>query len=129
MRAPTQPSRDRGSVTIAMAFAVTLIMVITVQVSNVMVFQFGRSAVRGALDEGARNGARATPGTEIVVCEQLARNALDDLAAGLGRGVTIRCSDTGTSVVATADVHFDGWMTSVADHDSTMTAAAAKANQ
>lgn len=112
-----------------MIFAVAVVMVIVVQAANVIVFQIGRAAVRGALDEGARFGARAEPGSEVVLCEDAARSAIDDIAAGLGQGVTISCADTGTRIVATAVVHFDGWLTSVTDHDATMTASSAKANQ
>ena len=129
MRVAPDDRRDRGSITIAMAFAVGVIMLIVVQVANVLVFEFGRGAVRGAVDEGARIGARAAPGSEITVCETIARDALSQLAAGLGESVTITCADNGTSVIASADVHFDGWLTSIADHDGTIVASAAKENR
>jgi hypothetical protein len=117
---------DRGAVTIATAFAVGVVLTITVMVANVLVFQYGRGAVRAALDEGTRVGSRATAGTGAEVCEQIARQTLDQLAAGLGEGVDIRCADTGVSIIATADVHFDGWLTSIADYDATFTASAAR---
>jgi hypothetical protein len=129
MQAVADDVRDRGSITIAMTFAIGVIMLIVVQIANVVVFEFGRGAVRGAIDEGARIGARAAPGDETIVCETIARDALNQLAAGLGEGVTITCADNGTSVIATARVHFDGWLTSIADHDGTIVAAAAKENQ
>lgn len=115
---------ERGSTTIAIVFSVAVILLIVVQVVNVIVFQYGRGSVRAALDEGARVGSRAG----VAACEQVARDAVQQLAGGLARGVTIRCDDTGTSIVATATVHFDGWLTSVADHDSVMIASAAKEN-
>lgn len=113
---------DSGSVTVTMIFAIAVIMVIVVQVANVIVFTYGRGAVRSALDEGSRIGSRA--GT--AACEQIARDTLDQLAAGLGRGVTITCQDNGVSVIATATVHFDGWLTSVADYDTVLSASSAK---
>lgn len=118
--------RDRGSITVATAFAIAIVLLITVQIMNVLVFQYGRGAVRSAIDEGVRVGSRAQPGTGAAVCEQLARQSLDQLAAGLAQGVTITCVDTGDSIIATATVHFDGWLASIADHDSTMTASAAR---
>jgi hypothetical protein len=117
---------DRGAITIATAFAVGVVIAITVMVANVLVFQYGRGAVRAALDEGVRVGSRATAGTGATVCEQIARETLDQLAAGLGQGVDIECADTGDRIVATAAVHFDGWLTSVSDYDDTFTASAAR---
>jgi hypothetical protein len=123
---PTKHDGDRGAITIATAFAVGVVLVITVMVANVLVYQYGRGVVRAALDEGVRVGSRATEGTGADVCEQIARETLDQLAAGLGQGVTIQCADTGDSIIATAQVHFDGWLTSVADYDATFTASAAR---
>jgi hypothetical protein len=118
--------RDRGAITIATTFAVGVVLSITVMVANVLVFQYGRGAVRAALDEGVRTGSRATAGTGAAVCEQIARNTLDQLAAGLGQGVDIRCADTGDQIVATADVHFDGWLAGITDYDATFTASASR---
>ncbi len=127
--AADRQNTDRGSITISTLFGILVVTVIVIGVVNVLVFQFGRAAVRNALDEGVRVGARATPGTEAVVCQQVARDAMDQLAAGLGSGVTITCANLGTSVQATATVHFDGWLTSISDHDATMQASAALENQ
>jgi hypothetical protein len=130
--AGTEPTRrtgadgDRGAITIATAFAVGVVLMITVMVANVVVFQYGRGAVRAALDEGVRVGSRATADTGAIVCEQIARDTLDQLAAGLGQGVTITCVDTGDQIVATATVHFDGWLTAITDYDDTFVASAAR---
>ena len=53
----------------------------------------------------------------------------DLLGGALGGGVDITCADAGTTVTATATVHFDGWLTSIADYDGTFTASAAKENR
>lgn len=124
-----QHEHDRGSITISTLFGILVVTVIVVGVLNVLVFQFGRATVRNALDEGVRIGARAAPGTEAAVCEQVARDTIDQLAAGLGAGVTVTCANLGTSLQATATVHFEGWLTSISDHNSTMQAAAALENQ
>lgn len=127
---PADPQdTDRGSITISTLFGILVVTVIVVAVVNVLVFQFGRATVRNALDDGVRVGARAAPGTEAAVCQQVARNTIDQLAAGLGSGVTVTCVNLGTSLQATATVHFDGWLTSVSDHDSTMQATAALENR
>jgi len=122
----TDEKADRGSVTIPMIFAIGLIMVIVLQVANVIVFSYGKGAVRSALDEGTRVGSRAGGPP---VCEQVARDVLDQLAAGLGQGVSITCIDNGVSIVATATVHFDGWLASIADYDAVLSASAAKENR
>ena len=109
-----------------MIFAIGLIMVIVLQVANVIVFTYGKGAVRSALDEGTRVGSRAGGPP---VCEQVARDVLDQLAAGLGKGVLITCIDNGVSIVATATVHFDGWLASIADYDAVLSASAAKENR
>jgi hypothetical protein len=108
-------------VVIAIATAVVLLLV--VQIVNVIVFSYGKGAVRAALDEAARAGSRGG----LAACEAAANEALDDLLGGsLGADVSISCSDIGRSVVATATVHFDAWVTSLADYDGTFSAAAAK---
>lgn len=124
-----RPQRDRGSITISTLFGILVVTIMVVGVANVLVFQFGRAAVRNALDEGVRVGARATPGTEEVVCQQVATDTISQLAAGLGSGVTISCTNVGQSLQATATVHFDGWLTSISDYNGTIQASAAIENQ
>jgi hypothetical protein len=52
---------------------------------------------------------------------------MGDLMGGaLGADVNIICSDVGRRIVATATVHFEGWLTSLADYDGSFTASAAK---
>ena len=126
---PERRRDDRGSITISTLVGIVVVTLVVVAVANVLVVQFGRATVRDALDEGVRVGARAAPGTETAVCRQVADDVVAQLAAGLGSGVSITCTNLGTSLQATAVVHFDGWLTSVSDHDATMQASAALENQ
>lgn len=108
------PTRDRGFVTVQYVAVTGLSLLLVVVMVNLVVFQYGRGVVRAALDEGVRAGARATAGSEE--CEARARDVLADLLGGaMGAGVTLRCTDTGSTLQATADVVFHGWLPSVPD--------------
>lgn len=128
-RAGEHDDRDQGSITVATLFGVATVTVIAVMVANVLAFQFGRAAVRVAIDDGVRVAARATPGSEVAVCEQVANASISQLAGGLGNGVSISCASNGEIIQATASVHFQGWLGGVSDHTSTIQASAALENQ
>ena len=99
------------------------VLVLLAQILNVVVFTYGKGTVRTALDEAARAGAR----DGLAACEATADQVIGDLLGGaLGADVQISCTDAGRRIVATADVHFDGWLTSLADYDGTFAASAAK---
>lgn len=114
---------DRGIVTVGVVLGVGVLMLFMVQFVNLCVFQYGESAVRAALDEGARAGTR---GGGVAACEQRANEALSQLALGMADGVTITCSDSGRSIVATATANWQGWVSGLGDYDKTATATAAK---
>jgi hypothetical protein len=100
----------------------TVLFLLT-QILNVVVFSYGKGTVRTALDEAARAGARSG----IAACDASADQVMADLLGGpMGANVHIFCTDTGREIVATATVHFDGWLTSLADYDGTFSASAAK---
>ena len=100
-----------------------VVLVLLAQILNVVVFTYGKGTVRTALDEAARAGAR----DGLAACEATADQVIGELLGGaLGADVQISCSDAGRRIVATADVHFDGWLTSLADYDGTFSASAAK---
>jgi hypothetical protein len=114
---------DRGDTVIALALASAFVLLLVVQTLNVIVFSYGKGAVRAAVDEAARAGSRGG----LAACQATADQVVEDLLGGaLGAQVSISCSDAGRRVVATASVHFDGWLSSVADYDGTFSASAAK---
>lgn len=81
---------------------------------NVIVVLYGRGVVRGALDEGARVGARS--GGQVADCERRVAQVLDELLGGpIGDGVSYRCAVEGDQVVATADVLIRGWLPGMPD--------------
>lgn len=118
---------DRGEGVAVLVLATGVVLVLVVQILNVVVFSYGKGTVRTALDEAARAGAT---NNSVAVCEATADQVMDELLGGsLGAEVDITCSDTGIAIVASADVHFDAWLTSLADYDGTFSASAAKENR
>jgi hypothetical protein len=114
---------DRGEGIVVLVLASGVVLLLLAQILNVVVFTYGKGTVRTALDEAARNGARSG----IAACETTADQVMSDLLGGaLGADVQISCADTGRTIVATATVHFDGWLTSLADYNGTFSASAAK---
>lgn len=119
------PGREHGFVTVQYVAVVGLSLVFVVVLLNLVVFQYGRGVVRAALDEGVRAGARATAGESE--CEARAGDVLADLLGGaMGSGVTLRCTDNGSHLHATADVVFVGWLPAVPDWRFTAEAASVR---
>lgn len=116
---------DAGTTTAPVVIAVSFALLLFVQLANVAVQLYGRSVVQSALDEGARAGAIGGP----AACQTRANEVLNDLIPGMRDGVTVNCADAGTSIVATANVTFDGWLSSLANHTGTYSASAAKEDQ
>jgi hypothetical protein len=107
--------------------AVGLSLLPFVWFANLGVYLYGRGAVRDALDEGARAGARVGVDS-AAVCEQRVHDILASLLAGsLGRGVTASCDEESDGVVrARARVEFHSFLPPVPDWRFTATAAVLK---
>ena len=117
--------RDRGATFIELVIATAIVLVLVTAILQVIVFHYGKGAVRAALDEAARSAARSP--TSIETCHARAANVLGDLLGGeMGDGVAVSCADDVDRVTVTAIVHFDGWFGSLTDYDATLTASAAK---
>ena len=115
---------DRGEGVVVLVLATGFVLLLVAQILNVIVFSYGKGTVRTALDEAARAGARSD---SVAMCQATADQVMGDLMGGaLGADVNITCSDAGRRIVATATVHFEGWLTSLADYDGSFTASAAK---
>jgi hypothetical protein len=96
-----------------------------VGLANLVTYQYGRGAVRSAVDQAVHAGSRASA-TEAT-CENRARQALDALLSGpLGDDVTVTCTDDGDQMRATATAKFTGWIEMIPDWTVTVTATATK---
>ncbi len=102
-----------------------LALLLFVLLANMIVFQYGKGVIRGALAEGVRAGAPV--GAGVVECERAAESMLANLLGGsMGHGVHVWCRDDGVSVVATADVTFASWVVGVPDWSFRIAAGSVK---
>ncbi len=82
-------------------------MLLFLALANLIVFQYGRGAVRSALDQGARVGAISSSAAR---CEQRIDEVLGQLLGGrMGDGVTTRCQVGPGTVTATGSATFPSW--------------------
>lgn len=96
---------------------------LVVLLAQLAVWSYGRSAVRAALDEGARTGARVADSVER--CEQRAVETLGALLGGrMGREVALGCATDGERVLARAEVRFGAFAPAMGDWAFEATATA-----
>jgi hypothetical protein len=108
---------------VAALLTMGLVFFAFIGMANYVVYQYGRGAVRSAVDQAAQAGSRASASTET--CEARAAEALDSLAGGsLGDDITVSCSDNGQYVTATATATFQGWLDVIPDYTFTVDAVA-----
>lgn len=113
-----------GFTTMGFVVAVGFSMLFFVLLSNLMVVQYGRGAVRAALDEGVRHGARY--GAAASACENRIREVLGGLLGGeMGSGVSYGCRSDSTRTGARAHVVFPAWLPGVPEFRFEMAATAA----
>jgi hypothetical protein len=87
--------------------AAALSLTVFLALANLVAVQYGRGAIRSALDQGARAGAIA--GSEQV-CESAARDVLTQLLGGrMGDSVSIGCHSQTGLMAASATAVFDSW--------------------
>jgi hypothetical protein len=92
--------------------------------ANLIVVQYGRGAIRSALDQGARVGAiTSSPGE----CEKRVQDVLNQLLGGqMGEGVTASCEIGAGAVLATGTADFVSWTPFTPDFHIEMTALATR---
>ena len=112
-----------GFVTVQAVFVYAVALMTLVWLANFIVFQYGRGAVRAAIDEGARTGSRVD--ASEATCEARAREVLDNLLGGvMGTGVTITCRLDGGRMLAEARGTFASWAPPVPTYRFDVTATA-----
>lgn len=105
---------EAGFTTLQFIATAALGLFLFVLLANMIVFQYGKGVVRGALAEGVR--AAAPSGAGSAECERAVENMLENLLGGsMGDGVHVECVDDGVEVVASADVTFGSWVVGVPD--------------
>ena len=90
---------------VAFVVAAGMALVLFVSLANVVTMTFTRGAVRAAVEEGARTGARSDD--PVAACEARARAVLSGLLGPSARsGVAVRCTVAGVPPAVRA--HADG---------------------
>ena len=91
---------------------VFIAMTLLILVSNAIAIQYAQGAVRTAVDEAARHGARLD-GT-VAECEARAEEVLRGqgglLRGTMGDTISLACAVDGPAMVATATGEFEWWL-------------------
>lgn len=98
---------DRGVSSVQFLLAAALSLTVFLSLANLVVVQYGRGAIRSALDQGARAGAIAH---SELACETVARDVLDQLLGGrMGDSVALQCRVDDGLMAASAMATFQSW--------------------
>ena len=123
----TRRLTDRGVSSVQFLLASVLSLVLFLAFANVVVVQYGRGAMRSALDQGARAGAISGSSAD---CEDRAGEVIGQLLGGrMSDGMTINCGVSGNVMVARADGVFQTWTPLAPDFAVTVISEAALERQ
>lgn len=112
---------DRGVSSVQFVLASALALILFLALANLVVVQYGRGAVRSALEQGARAGS--TGG--VAACENTAQQVVADLLGGrMSDNLALDCILSGGTMVASASVTFDSWTPLTPDFGFTLTSSA-----
>jgi Flp pilus assembly protein TadG len=116
--------RDRGVSSVQFVLASGLALLLFLGLANLVVVQYGRGALRSALDQGARVGAISA---STVQCEQRVADVLGQLLGGrMGDGITASCQVGPGIASATGQAVFVSWTPFAPDFHIEMTAMATR---
>jgi len=98
---------DRGVSSVQFLLASALALLIFLAVANLVVVQYGRGAIRSALEQGARV---ASVSGSVAECEAKAHDVIGQLLGGrMSDGLVVVCGVGGDRVVASASAVFQSW--------------------
>ena len=101
--------------------ASALALILFLALANLVVVQYGRGAVRSALEQGARAGTVGGAG----VCEETAAQVVEDLLGGrMSDDLVLSCAVSGESMVASASATFESWTPLTPDFTMSLTSQA-----
>lgn len=114
---------ERGVTSVQFLLASVLALILFVVLANLVVVQYGRGALRSALEQGARAGSVTG---SVVECEATAADVVAQLLGGaMSDGLTVSCAVSGDVVVATGKATFRSWTPLTGDFPVEMTSEAA----
>lgn len=115
---------DRGITSVQFLLASGLAMLLFLALANLVVVQYGRGAIRSALDQGARTGAVSSSEEE---CRQRIDDVLGQLLGGrMGDAVVTSCAIGPAVVSATGRAVFGAWTPFTPDFVIEITAQATR---
>lgn len=115
---------DRGVTSVQFVLASGLGLVVFLVLANLVVVQYGRGAIRSALDQGVRVGAISSSEAD---CEQRISDVLGQLLGGrMGDGVVFGCEVGPATVSASGSAVFDAWTPFSADFEVDLSATATR---
>lgn len=101
-----------------------LALLLFLALANLVVVQYGRGALRSALDQGARVGAISS---SVADCQRRVEDVLGQILAGqMGDAVTASCQLEPGAVSATGVANFASWTPFTPDFHIEMTALATR---
>jgi len=113
---------ERGVTSVQFLLSAGLGLILFLALANLVVVQYGRGAVRSALEQGARSGALSGSSSE---CLQRVEDVLDQLLGGrMSRSVQMECVEESGVMRATATGVFDGWTLASPDFPFELTSEA-----
>ena len=106
-RAAGRGLSERGVSSVQFLLASALALLLFLVFANLVVVQYGRGAVRSALEQGARVGAVTR---SVADCEAKAGEVVGQLLGGrMSDGLVVSCEMSGGLVMATASAVFESW--------------------
>lgn len=99
--------KDSGVASVQFLLAAGLALILFLALANLVVVQYGRGAVRSALDQGARAGAVSR---DAGLCEETASDVVSQLLGGrMSDHLVVSCAASGRLMVARGSAVFETW--------------------
>jgi hypothetical protein len=113
---------DRGVSSVQFLLASALALILFLALANLVVVQYGRGAMRSALEQAARAGALTASSAE---CESRAIAVVDELLGGrMSDGLVVGCRVEPGRVSVEASATFQSWTFLTPDFQVSMTSEA-----
>jgi hypothetical protein len=104
---------EGGNAALVTVLAMAITLIVFMVALNFIVDEYGKGAIRTAVDEAAQAGSlQGAPGGPVAACQAKASQVMSGLLNGpFGRNVTITCGlNANGQVVATADGTLPAWL-------------------
>ena len=116
-----QSTGERGLSSVQFVLAAALALILFLALANLVVVQYGKGAIRSALEQGARAGTTS----DVNACEERATQVIEDLLGGrMSHGLVLSCSVSAEMVVASATAVFESWTPLTPDFAFTLSSSA-----